>query len=100
MANLTDLLTARALRFALLPRDEDDAPAELSALAEGQAWALRVVVNRLHRGVADRPSEVGSRAAALAEEALARCLARQATATRVDRRANLWVDEAPLVVAH
>ena len=72
MRRYPDLVTARALRLALDPGNDPERSArELLAYVEGRTWALEVVLVRLRRGLAERWSPVGARAAASVEAALA-----------------------------
>jgi hypothetical protein len=70
MVTLSDRITARALRLALAAEEGDDAARHLADLAGGRPWPLVLALARIHRGLAERPSLVGERAATRVEAAL------------------------------
>jgi aminoglycoside phosphotransferase len=66
----TDIVLARAVRLALDPlTDQAEAVDELRSLFLGHPDALADALRRLHRGLRERPSPAGERAARLLERA-------------------------------
>lgn len=70
--DVTNLLTVRALRLALVhPGDAGPAVRSLVSAADGNRNALRLALERLQRRVDSAGGSVGERAADLLREALA-----------------------------
>ena len=68
----TDIVLARAVRLALDPSvDPDDAVSELRELDAEHPDALDQALRRLHRGLHERPSPAGERAASLLVQVIA-----------------------------
>lgn len=71
MGRLVDLVTARALRYALEPGPiRGRAAAELALLARGDDRILNRALSRVERGQAERSSRTGQRARDALQRAL------------------------------